>query len=295
MLLYQITHTTRYAYPSAALLSHHLAVLRPKELDWQRVLSFDIQTEPAGVHKHEFEDIFGNTVHYFSAERPHKELVVTATSSVLRGAPYPMKENTPTVDEVTQMVKQRKLPQDEVMPYILPSSMVEFSDEVFDFAYSVLTPQKPMHVAISDLMQKIFLDFSFMPGFTEIGTSLQDVLLHRSGVCQDFSHLAIAAFRAVGIPARYVSGYIENTPVEGMEKLEGADASHAWAQVYVPGSGWINFDPTNNLFPGDRHITVAWGRDYNDVAPLKGVIYGGGEHMPEVAVNVQRYSYTDTH
>ncbi|MEN9849778.1 MAG: hypothetical protein RL368_2518, partial [Pseudomonadota bacterium] len=140
----------------------------------------------------------------------------------------------------------------------------------------------------SDLMRRIFTEFTYDPHFTTIITPLSDVLLHRRGVCQDFAHLMIACLRSLGLAARYVSGYLETLPPPGQVKLQGSDASHAWLAVYVPGRGWIDFDPTNNQIPTNQHITTAWGRDYSDVTPLKGIIFGGGEHLLSVSVDVNR-------
>ena len=135
-------------------------------------------------------------------------------------------------------------------------------------------------------MQRIYTEFKYDPEFSTLATPLKEVLEHRSGVCQDFAHLAIGCLRSQGLAARYVSGYIETEPPPGKERLVGADASHAWFSVFQPGVGWLDFDPTNNQIPGERHITVAWGRDYADVTPLKGVAFGGGEHELKVSVDV---------
>ena len=137
-------------------------------------------------------------------------------------------------------------------------------------------------------MQRIFIDFDFVSGFTNVATPIHEVMKERKGVCQDFAQIAIACVRAVGIPARYVSGYIETLPPEGQEKLIGADASHAWFSVFVPQYGWVDFDPTNNVIPHEQHITVGWGRDYYDVPPLKGVIYSSGKNRMKVSVDLRR-------
>jgi len=142
--------------------------------------------------------------------------------------------------------------------------------------------------ALSDLVKRIYTEFEFKPGFTTLATPLSEVMGQRKGVCQDFAHLAIACVRSIGLPARYVSGYIETIAPEGKEKLQGVDASHAWFSVYVPQSGWLDFDPTNNLIPSDQHITIGWGRDYTDIPPLKGVILSIGRHQLNVTVDVKR-------
>jgi transglutaminase-like putative cysteine protease len=172
---------------------------------------------------------------------------------------------------------------------VLESEFIEFSDEVRNYTSTSFTPGRPILQAVDDLMHRIYKEFDYVPGFSTIATPLDDVLRHRKGVCQDFAHLAIACLRMQGLAARYVSGYLETIPPKGKERLVGADASHAWFSVYVPHQGWIDFDPTNAQIPAEQHITAAWGRDYADVAPLKGVIFGGGKkHQLDVAVDVER-------
>ena len=166
--------------------------------------------------------------------------------------------------------------------------MVITSAELAQYAQSSFQPNRPLVQVVADLMQRIHVDFTYDPTFTTIATPLSDVLLFRRGVCQDFAHLAIACLRSFGIAARYVSGYVETQPEPGKERLVGADASHAWFAVYVPGIGWLEFDPTNNTLPFDQHITLAWGRDYTDVTPLKGIAFGGGQHNLSVSVDVLR-------
>ena len=174
-----------------------------------------------------------------------------------------------------------------VRQFILDSPKVGTVPELTKYAALSFTKNRPLIEAVSDLTQRIHNDFEYVPGFTTISTPLSDVFKHRKGVCQDFAHLAIGCLRAMGLAVRYVSGYLETFPSTGKEHLIGADASHAWFSVYLPNHGWIDFDPTNNLMPDDRHITVAWGRDFADVTPLKGVVMGGGQHMLTVSVTVE--------
>lgn len=172
--------------------------------------------------------------------------------------------------------------------YVLDSPMVAASSELANYAQSSFQPNRPLVQVVTDLMQRIYVDFTYDPSFTTIATPLSDVLHFRRGVCQDFAHLAIGCLRSFGIAARYVSGYVETQPEPGKQRLVGADASHAWFAVYVPGNGWLEFDPTNNKLPFDQHITLAWGRDYTDVTPLKGIAFGGGQHSLSVSVDVLR-------
>jgi len=176
----------------------------------------------------------------------------------------------------------------EARDFVLPSAFVPPDDAVWDYARASFPPGRPLLEAVRDLTRRIHQEFRYDPGFTTIVTPLAEVLAHRRGVCQDFAHLQIACLRSLGLPARYVSGYLETLPPPGKAKLQGADASHAWVSVYDPEQGWTDFDPTNDQLVGEQHITTAWGRDYGDVTPLKGIIFGGGEHTLEVAVDVER-------
>jgi transglutaminase-like putative cysteine protease len=170
----------------------------------------------------------------------------------------------------------------------LDSSHAAASAALAEYAAPSFAPQRPLLAVLEDLVGRIHRDFAFNPESTTVATPLADVLAHRSGVCQDFAHLAIGCFRSMGLAARYVSGYLETTPPPGQTRLQGADRSHAWFSVYVPGCGWVDADPTNDQVPPQRHLAIAWGRDYADVTPLKGVIFGGGTHTLEVAVDVVR-------
>jgi transglutaminase-like putative cysteine protease len=173
--------------------------------------------------------------------------------------------------------------------FLLESEFIEFIDGLKDYSQKSFSTGRPLLEAVEDLMLRIYKDFKYDPGFSSIATPLIEVLKHRKGVCQDFAHLAIACLRMQGLAARYISGYLETVPPKGQKRLVGADASHAWFSVYVPHLGWVDFDPTNAKIPDEQHITAAWGRDYADVAPLKGVIFGGGdENILEVSVDVER-------
>ncbi len=174
-----------------------------------------------------------------------------------------------------------------VHQFVLDSPKVATASELTKYAEPSFSTGRPLIEAVSDLTQRIHNDFDYVPGFTTISTPLSSVLKHRKGVCQDFAHLAIGCLRAMGLAAPYISGYLETQPSPNKEHLIGADASHAWFSVYLPNHGWIDFDPTNNLLPDDRHITAAWGRDFADVTPLKGVVLGGGQHTLTVSVTVE--------
>jgi transglutaminase-like putative cysteine protease len=176
----------------------------------------------------------------------------------------------------------------DALQYIPQTPMTISTPGMKEYALVSFTPGKSMFAATHDLMRRIYQDFEFKPGFTTISTPLSEVMQMRRGVCQDFAHLAIACIRSLGLPARYVSGYLETLPPPGMKKLSGVDASHAWFAVFVPGMGWVDFDPTNNHIPGDQHLVIGWGRDYADIAPLTGVLFSSGQHRLSVSVDVRR-------
>jgi transglutaminase-like putative cysteine protease len=289
---YRVTHTTTFIYEARVGLCYNLARMRPRLLPHQQVNSAVLQIDPV-PHDHCSDiDYFGNRTDYFSIQQPHDQLAVTAVSDILVSPPesglFDRTDPTPWEAVRQQLRKDRSPVGIEAFQFALDSPMVAADRLLADYARPSFPEGRPLAEAVQDLMQRIYTEFSYEPGFSSLATPLREVLEHRSGVCQDFAHLAIGCLRAQGLAARYVSGYIETDPPPGKEKLVGADASHAWFAVFQPGYGWLDFDPTNNQRPGERHITVAWGRDYADVTPLKGVAYGSGEHELEVAVDVQR-------
>ncbi|ACL72104.1 transglutaminase family protein [Thioalkalivibrio sulfidiphilus] len=287
---YRIRHVTEYSYPETVSLCHNEARLNPRSTTRQRCVQASVSCEPGAAYRSEREDFFGNRVSFLTIEQPHILLRVVAESLV------------EVLPEIGQLDLGRDTPWDEARqrldtelseamlearPYRLESPRIPTLEDLADYARPSFGPGRPLGEAVADLMARIHGDFEYDPGFTTVSTPLETVLEHRKGVCQDFAHLAIGCLRAMGLAARYVSGYLETRPPPGQEKLQGADASHAWFSVFDPERGWLDFDPTNNLVPMDRHITLAWGRDYTDVAPLKGVLFGGGEsHGLSVAVDV---------
>jgi len=292
---YKITHITKYDYTDAVALSYSEARLMPRNCKHQQVISSTLDIEPFAADFRIREDFFGNHVAYFSLQQSHNLFTVTAVSEVQ------LQENPAQLDfyqtyaweEVRKMLAQQQyfLPQSdetlEARQYTLDSPLVAVGAELKEYAQPSFTQDRSITNAVSDLMQRIYTDFTFDPDFTTLATPLATVLEHRRGVCQDFAHLAIGCLRSVGLAARYVSGYIETLPPAGEAKLIGADASHAWFSVYVPEQGWIDFDPTNNQMPKTQHITLGWGRDYSDITPLKGVIFGGQQHDLDVSVHVE--------
>lgn len=291
---YRITHKTTYEYTDMAGQSYNEARLLPRMCQHQNLISSRLEISPREADYRVREDFFGNQVAYFTIPEPHTEFTVTAISEVqifnpagqldfAQGASWEMVREA--------LGQERKPEMRDARQYTLDSPFIGSSPELAAYAQPSFTPGKALVEAVHDLMLRIHTDFTFDPEFSTVATPLETVLEHRRGVCQDFAHLAIGCIRSQGLAARYVSGYIETLPPPGKEKLVGADASHAWFSIYLPDVGWMDFDPTNNQLPGDRHITIAWGRDYGDVTPLKGVIFGGQNHELKVSVEVERLGY----
>jgi transglutaminase-like putative cysteine protease len=286
---YRITHRTAYSYASQVTLCHNEAHLKPRNCDGQTVLNSRLSIEPSPASYSERDDFFGNPVAYFAVQRPHRELVVTAVSEVELNTGRLHFQSSAAWEEAVERLRTGNAPTIvEARQYLLDSPMVNDLPGINDYAAVSFAGGRPLVDAVHDLMERIHKDFTYDPGFTEIATPLAHVFEHRRGVCQDFAHLAIACLRTQGLAARYVSGYLETQPPPGQEKLQGADASHAWFSVFDPDVGWLDFDPTNNKIPMDQHITTAWGRDYADITPLKGIIFGGGKHKARVGVDVER-------
>ena len=284
---YKLTHRTKYSYFGPVNTYHSLVCLQPRTLAGQVCHAFSLHISPTPVEIVSRTDFFGNTIHYFSIDVSHKELIVVAQSdveSLPKEVPFP--NESMTCEESFNYIWNMRSVKVELLQYLLPSPFIEWDDEIKKFAESCFPPNQPLYECVSNLCRKIFKEFSFVSNFTTVNTPIKTVLKERKGVCQDFSHLAIACLRSLGFPARYVSGYIETLPPPGKKKLQGSDASHAWISVYIPPFGWCEFDPTNNMVPQERHIVTAYGRDYGDIAPLKGIIFSSGRHTLSVEVDV---------
>ena len=292
-MIFDLTHITEYKYNAPVSYCHNIATLRPRDSVGQKLLSYNIKILPEPTEISERLDFFGNYITRFSIQTEHKKLVVKNTSKVERNyGPY---RDTFYSDKCKSVTLNQALAllnsiQPEILnakQYVLESIFIRNTGEQFKaYAEQSFTPGRSVFDAAFELMQRIYIDFKFVPGFTSVSTPIDEVMEEKKGVCQDFAQIAIACVRAIGLPARYVSGYIETVPPEGKEKLVGADASHAWFAVFIPGFGWVDFDPTNNQIPSDQHIVVGWGRDYYDVPPLKGVVYGSGKSELKVAVDI---------
>jgi transglutaminase-like putative cysteine protease len=289
---YRVVHRTEYLYPEPVTLCHNEAHLSPRDDPRQQLLSHHLHIEPPPAVLTRREDFFGNAVAYFAIQVVHTKLMVTSTSEVeltLRDAQLHFHGQNSWEEAAARTRTENTRATLEARQFTLASPMVAVSPEIAAYAAASFTPGRALLEAVHDVMGRIHRDFVYDPGFTTIATPLAHVFEHRRGVCQDFAHLAIACLRAFGLAARYVSGYIETLPAPGQARLVGADASHAWFAVYDPDAGWLDFDPTNNQIPIDQHVTVAWGRDYADITPLKGIIFGGGaSHTAQVAVDMER-------
>ena len=291
MMKYTIQHTTSYTYLEPVSLCHNIARLVPRNTNEQTCKNTTIQIIPQPDRVNQYEDFFGNKMIYFSIEKEHWELTVNVTSEVERKKSGQMKMQVypnAGLEEVKTDIQNLKTDLAEIKQYCIETPMTLWNDEILKFALTSFTPDRSVFEATENLMQRIYKEFEYKPGHTTVSTPLAQVMKERKGVCQDFAHLAISCLRSVGLPARYISGYIETLSPVGVEKLIGTDASHAWFSVFIPGMGWTDFDPTNNCLVSDQHITIGWGRDYADIAPLVGVILSSGSHELTVSVDVKR-------
>jgi len=285
---YDLVHRTTYEYSEPVTISHHAARMKPKPLANQQREHFTLEIEPEPTLRKVRTDYFGNRIFFFSIQEVHQRLDIVARSRVTVSATTPpVPSLSPTWEKVVEMFSDPVSPE-VVVPYqfAFNSPLLQASPQLADYARTSFANGVPLLVGALDLNRRIFRDFKYDPVATTVATPLEEVLEKRCGVCQDFAHLGIASLRSLGLPARYVSGYLRTHAPPGKQKLTGADASHAWFSLYCPGVGWVDFDPTNNLIPGEDHITVAYGRDFGDVSPLSGILTGGGKHEVKVAVDV---------
>jgi transglutaminase-like putative cysteine protease len=288
-MIYRIVHRTTYKYKNPVSLGNHVACLKPRLLQHQQLTQTELRIQPLPATETERVDYFGNLLCFFTVQEPHKQLVVEARSEVI------MQDNTspwPQQSPPWEMAAQ-SLPNDlsteglKAYQFGFESPRIRVRPEFADYALQSFTPGRPMTEALLDLTARIHKDFRFDSKVTTVRTTTEEVFRKRRGVCQDFAHLQIACLRSLNLAARYVSGYLRTYPPPGKPRLIGADASHAWVSAYCPGVGWLDVDPTNNLVPSNGHVTLAWGRDYSDVSPLRGLILGGGAHTLKVAVDME--------
>lgn len=282
---YQIRHRTSYHYSAPVVQSNHLLHLAPRQVANQLAIRHNLIIEPAPAWRSDRKDYFGNPETLISFEADHTELSVNSLSEieVEELSPLDFMASVPWQD----IAEGRTVTPAEVAQFTCRSRYAFSSPELYEFARPSFEDGMPLLEGTRRLMEHINTEFKFDNATTDVATPVDQVLEHKSGVCQDFAHLQIAALRSLGLPAKYVSGYILTHPREGQEKLEGSDASHAWVSVWDPVTGWVDFDPTNNLVNSPEHITIAYGRDFGDVSPISGVLLGGGKHTVAVAVDVE--------
>jgi len=282
-MLYRITHSTRYQYPSPVTQCFNEARLTPRALPGQQLREHSLEVNPAPDFLHDHKDYFGNDVSTFAVFAKHDRFSAVASSVV---TVEPQRTEFPSSPGWEKVCDLLALPMDTdaiaASEFTFDSPYISTLVEMREYASPTFTPGRPLLSALRELTRRIHDEFMYQPESTSIDTPLLEVLHKRQGVCQDFAHVMIGGLRSMGLAARYVSGYIRSDP-----RFQGAAASHAWVSVFDPENGWLSFDPTNNMMASDAHITLAWGRDYGDVTPVKGLTLGGAGQSVEVAVRVQ--------
>lgn len=289
MIQYAISHTTRYDYEDQVSLCQNVAHLKPR--DWPRQWCersiLTISPEPAVLEDR--VDFFGNPVTYFTVQEPHRELKVTIAHRItVRPERSPEAPLTPPWESIRDRLKVDRSPAWlEAYQFAFDSRYAAARAEYATYASQSFAPNRPILEAALDLTRRIHAEFVYDPRATTIATPVKEVFATRRGVCQDFAHFQIASLRSLGLAARYVSGYLSTLPPPGKPRLVGVDATHAWVSLFCGDAGWVDLDPTNDQIPAERHVLLAWGRDYYDVSPVKGVILGGGHHTVSVSVDVR--------
>ncbi|MEQ1800093.1 MAG: transglutaminase family protein, partial [Lacibacter sp.] len=285
-----VEHTTKYKYNEQVSLCHNITALTPRNTNQQICKTSNMIIYPLPDILEEHTDFFGNKLYYFVVEQEHAELTVTVKSQIEKifnndtEAPI----STQSWESVRDLLHVSTGGFMDEKQFTLSTAITAATAEIKNYAALSFSVGKPLYESVYHLINRIYTDFRFTPGFTTISTPLSVVMKERKGVCQDFAHLAISCVQSLGLPARYVSGYLETHAPEGKEKLTGVDASHAWFAVFIPGMGWVDFDPTNNQLAKEQYITIGWGRDYFDIIPLKGVIMSSSSHELMVSVDVKR-------
>ncbi|MBU0720325.1 transglutaminase family protein [bacterium] len=294
-MIYTIYHKTSFHYQSIVNFSHNIARLKPKDTAYQKLLEFTMEIEPKVSESHEFVDMFGNTNTHMLIREPHQLLSVTGKSRV---EIFPnlieqhiefLKSNSITYGAAVERLSKFHASDLSAKQFLFESELIpKGSDAIKEYVLESFHKERDLFEAAHEFMNRIFNDFKFLSGFSDITTPVETIFEAKKGVCQDFAQFAISALRTIGLPAKYMSGYIETLPPEGEEKLFGVDASHAWFAVYIPNAGWAEFDPTNNIIPKEQHILLGSGRDYHDISPLKGVVQSSGNSRLSVMVDVRR-------
>jgi transglutaminase-like putative cysteine protease len=284
---YAVRHRTTYRYAQDVSYSRHLVHLHPRETAAQIVKSFELSVTPDSAQRTHRTDYFDNPTEWLALSEAHSVMEIVAEARIaVFGPPERDPEDSMPWEKVRAAVEANNHATYDIVQYLFDSSQTEFTIDVASYASKSFAHGRPILAGAKELMSRIHRDFRYDSTVTDTATPVDRIFEIRAGVCQDFAHVGIAAMRSLGLPARYVSGYLLTQPPPGKERLVGADASHAWFSVWAPPYGWVDLDPTNNVIPGEGHITVAWGRDYGDVSPINGIVTGGGDHLIEVGVDV---------
>ena len=286
---YRITHTTNYTYASAVSVCHNVVMLTPRDGTRVKCQSHRLTVRPTPELSNRRRDFFGNNVHTFSIEENHRQLSITATSHVtVEPGNLPDAALSPAWEFISTDISVQADPAwPQVCPYMFDSPRVKRNEQLKAYAEPSFPADRPIIAAAVDLTSRIHQDFAYDTTATNVTSTTEEAFSLRKGVCQDFAHIMVGCFRSVGLPARYVSGYLRTNPPEGKPRLVGADESHAWVSVYAGREiGWLDVDPTNDCICGTDHVPIAWGRDYGDVVPIRGVFLGGGKHTMQVSVDV---------
>jgi len=285
---YRLVHQTIHRYKTPVSVGNHIACLTPRILPWQHCSSHELTITPQPSTRTDRIDYFGNQLTLFTVQQSHHKLTLESRSELQVLHPPKWPEMTPPWEQVASDIRTDTSAAGlDAYQFVFESPRIRPKSEFASYARQSFTEGRMLADALLDLTRRIHDDFRFDSKATHVGTTPEEVLRKKRGVCQDFAHFQVACLRALHLPARYVSGYVRTYPLPGRPRLVGADASHAWLSVYCPGAGWLDVDPTNNLVPSDGHVTVAWGRDYGDVSPLRGLILGGRHHTLKVGVDLE--------
>ena len=288
-MIYNVSHTTTYCYTEPVSLCHNLVHLRPRVAPRQACHFSSLELQPEPRTAVQYTDYFGNPVTFFTIQEPHRELAIAAKHriEVTPAAAPNLQESLPWEIVRDMLQADRSETMLDAFQFTLDSANIGRNNDLAVYAEPSFALGRPLLEAVRELTERIHDDFQYDSQATSVATPILEVLNQRRGVCQDFAHLQIGCLRSLGLAARYVSGYVQSRGSSEKEGLIGADASHAWVSVFCFKNGWTDFDPTNNSLPSDQHLTIAWGRDYDDICPVKGVVLGGGTNTLSVAVNVR--------
>lgn len=294
-MIYEIFHETKFNYPALVTFSHNIARLTPKDCSRQQLLEHTLEITPKPFEQNEFKDYFGNKNIFMLIREAHKSLSVVSKSKVelfedkIQQYNTNAAQHTLTFSQLRERLESHQSSDALAFQYLFETeSIPKPSQQIKEYALESFNENRAVFEATNEFMQRIYQDFEFVSGFTDITTPIEEVFKQKKGVCQDFAQFAIAALRSIGIPTKYMSGYIQTYTKKDEEKLFGSDASHAWFSIYLPDFGWVDFDPTNNKQPNEEYIILGYGRDYLDISPLKGVVQSSGDSKLSVKVNVQK-------